>query len=159
MLSGEERWKTTIPTAERWKTTICLSSKKATCRCSTLFLYISLSLFCKTTTWNSQKRLSYTRSQLLHGGNIVRVLVHFFFFSLPFIFTLHWWPVAFLIFSPPLQNCHVVLPTKRCLLFCLSLTLNLCRPFSRWASLACRLLSFLSLSFSCSIFQICGHDN
>ena len=158
MLSGEERWKTTIPTTERWKTTICLSSKKATCRCSTLFLYISLSLFCKTTTWNSQKRLSYTRSQLLHGGNIVRVLVHFFF-SLPFIFTLHWWPVAFLIFSPPLQNCHVVLPTKRCLLFCLSLTLNLCRPFSRWASLACRLLSFLSLSFSCSIFQICGHDN
>ena len=158
MLSGEERWKTTIPTAERWKTTICLSSKKATCRCSTLFLYISLSLFCTTTTWNFQKRLSYTRSRLLHGGNIVRVLVHFFF-SLPFIITLHWWPVAFLIFSPPLQNCHVVLPTKRCLLFCLSLTLNLCRPFSRWASLACRLLSFLCLSFSCFIFQICGHDN
>ena len=81
MLSGEERWKTTIPTAERWKTTICLSSKKATCRCSTLFLYISLSLFCTTTTWNFQKRLSYTRSRLLHGGNIVRVLVHFFFFT------------------------------------------------------------------------------
>ena len=23
-----------------------------------------------------------------------------------------WWPLAFLIFSPPLQNFHVVLPTK-----------------------------------------------
>ena len=64
---------------------------------------------------------------------ILYVFSFIFFFSLPFIFTLHWWPVAFLIFSPPLQNCHVVLPTKRCLLFCLSLTLNLCRPFSRWA--------------------------
>ena len=27
-----------------------------------------------------------------------------------------WWPLAFLIFSPPLQNFHVVLPTKKCLL-------------------------------------------
>ena len=28
----------------------------------------------------------------------------FTFFSLPLIFTLHWWPLAFLILSPPLQN-------------------------------------------------------
>ena len=41
----------------------------------------------------------------------MRVLVHFF--SLPLIFTLHWWPRAFLIFSLPLQNCHVVLPTQK----------------------------------------------
>ena len=34
------------------------------------------------------------------------------FFSLPLIFSLRWWPLAFLIFSPPLQNFHVVLPTK-----------------------------------------------
>ena len=40
----------------------------------------------------------------------------FTFFSLPLIFTLHWWPLAFLILSPPLQNFHVVLPTKICLL-------------------------------------------
>ena len=71
----------------------------------------------------------------------------FTFFSLPLIFTLHWWPLAFLILSPPLQNFHVVLPTKKCLLCFLSLALDLCRPFSRWASLACRLLSlFLCLS-------------
>ena len=43
---------------------------------------------------------------------------------------------------------NVVLPTEKCLLF-LSLTLAVCRPFSRWASLACRLLSlFLCRSLS-----------
>ena len=52
----------------------------------------------------------------------------FTFFSLPLIFSLHWWPLAFLILSPPLQNFHVVLPTKICLLWFLSLTLHLCRP-------------------------------
>ena len=86
-----------------------------------------------------------------------RVPVHFF--SLPLIFTLHWWPLAFLILSPPLQNFHAVLPTKKCMFCFLSLAINPCRPFSRWALLACRLLSlFLCLS-SCSIFQICEHDN
>ena len=49
--------------------------------------------------------------------------------------------------SPPLQNFHVVLATKKCLLFFLSLALNPYRPFSRWASLACCPLSlFLCLS-------------
>ena len=80
-------------------------------------------------------------------------VVHFFF-SLPFIFTLHWWPLAFLILSPPPQNFHVVLPTKK---KCLH------RFFiSRSKSLSS--LSFdglpptfsFSLSFSCSIFQNCG---
>ena len=73
------------------------------------------------------------------------------FFLLPLIFTLHWcrWPLAFLILSPLLQNFHVVLPTKKFLLCFLSLALDLCRPFSRWASLACRLLSlFLCLSLA-----------
>ena len=71
----------------------------------------------------------------------------FTFFSLPLIFTLHWWPLAFLILSPPLlleENSN-----KKCLLCFSSLALDLCRPFSRWASLACRLLSlFLCLSLA-----------
>ena len=33
----------------------------------------------------------------------------FTFFSLPLIFTLHRWPLGFLILLPPLQNFHVVL--------------------------------------------------
>ena len=38
---------------------------------------------------------------------------------------------------------------KKCLLCFLSLALDLCRPFSRWASLTCRLLSiFLCLSLA-----------
>ena len=45
------------------------------------------------------------------------------------------------ILPPPLQNFLVVLPTKKCLLCFLSLTLDLCHPFSRWASLTCCLLS------------------
>ena len=35
-----------------------------------------------------------------------------FIYLLPLIFILQWWPLAFLILSPPLQNFHVVLPTK-----------------------------------------------
>ena len=46
------------------------------------FLYISLPLFCTTTTWNFQKLPSYT----FYGGNVVCGPVHFF--SLPFILTL-----------------------------------------------------------------------
>ena len=130
MLSGEGN------AGERWETTIGLISKKATLHVQHTFLYISLPLFCTTTTWNFQK--------LFYGGNVVRVLVHFYF--TPLIFSLHWWPLAL---SPPLQNFHVVLPTKKCLLCFLSLALDLCRPFSRWASLACRLLSlFLCLSLA-----------
>ena len=100
------------------------------------FLYISLPSFCTTTTQNFQK--------LFYGGNVVRVLVHFF--SLSLILSLHWWRLAFLIFSPPLQNFHVVLLTKN-VSFVFSLTLDLCRPFSRLVSLACSILSlFLCLS-------------
>ena len=144
MLSGEGN------AGDRRKTTIGLNSQKKQQQqlstCSTFFFFfISLPLSCTTTTQNFQKPFFY-------GGNVVRVIVHFF--SLPLIFTLHWWPLAFLILSPPLQNFHVVLPTKKCLLCFLSLALDLCRPFSRWVSLACRLLSlFLCLSLAlCSKF-------
>ena len=71
----------------------------------------------------------------------------FTLFSLPLIFTLHWWPLAFLIVSPPLQNFHVVLPAEKSLLCFLSLALDLCRPFCRWVSLACRLLSLFLCVF------------
>ena len=127
MLSGEGN------AGERWKTTIGLISKKATLHVQHTFLYISLPFFCTTTTWNFQKLFSYT----FYRG---------IFFSLLLIFTLHCWPLAFLILSPPLQNFHVVLLTKKCLLCFLSLALDLCGSFSRWASLTPRLLSpFLCL--------------
>ena len=64
-------------------------------------------------TWNFQKLPGYT----FYGGNVVRVLVHFscFCFSLPHIFMS---PLSFFYFA-----------------------LAVCRSFSRWASLFCRLLS------------------
>ena len=87
---------------------------------------------------NVQKLPSCT----FHGGNVVRVLVHFF--PLPLIFTLHYcWPLSFLMLSPPLQNIFFKSPSP---FFSLSFA-GLPPTFS------------FSLSFSCSIFQICGHDN
>ena len=76
-----------------------------------------------------------------YGANVVLFLVHFF--SLPLIFTLRWWPLAFLILSPLLQNFLLKSPSP---FFLLSFA-NLPPNFS------------FSLSFSCSVFQICGHDN
>ena len=121
MLSGEGN------AGERWKTTIGLISKKATLHVQHTFLYISLPLFCTTTMWNFQKLLSF----MFFEGKVIRVLVHFF--SLPRhwpIFTLHWWPLAFLLSLPPLQNFHVVIPTKKCLLFFISRSRSLLLFFS-----------------------------
>ena len=84
-------------------------------------------------TWDFQKPSSY----MFYGGNVVLVQL---FFSL--IFTLvaasisHFRYKIFMLFF-----------NKKCLLCFLSLALALCCFFSRWASLACLLLSlFLCLS-------------
>ena len=118
----------------------------------TFFVHF-FAIVCTTTTWNFQKLLSYP----LYGGNVVRVPVHFF--SLPLIFTLHWWPLAFFIFSPPLQNFHVALPTKKMSpLFFISRSKSL-SPFFSLSFAGLQPTFSFSLSFSCSIFQICGHYN
>ena len=75
MLGGEGN------AGERWKTTIGLISKKATLHVQHTFLYISLPLFWTTTTWNFQKRLSYT----FFGGTVVRVLRSLFFHCRSFL--------------------------------------------------------------------------
>ena len=75
------------------KTTIGLISKKATFDLQHTFFYISLPLFCMTTTWNFQKLSGYT----FYGGNVVRVLVHIYFFHCCSFSP--WWQLAFLIFS------------------------------------------------------------
>ena len=103
------------------KTTIGLISKSNSARAAHFF---------GTFLYRYNMKLPETSfSYPFYGGNVLGVPVHFF--SLPLIFTLHWWPLAFLILSPPLQNFHVVLPTKKCLLCLLSLALNPCRPFFR----------------------------
>ena len=65
----------------------------------------------------SEMGLSYT----LYGGNVVRVLVHFFFTAA--YFHLAGWPLAFTFLSPPLQNFPVVLQTKKNVSFVVYLSL------------------------------------
>ena len=120
MLSGEGK-------ENENKTTIGLISKNTSLHVQHLFLYISLPLFCNV------KLPSYA----FYGGNVVRVFFSFTFFFCCRSFS-PWWPLGFLILSPPLQNFHVVLPTIN---GSLSLALAPCCSFSRWASLVCLLLS------------------
>ena len=66
-------------------------------------------------------------------------VLSFIFFFTAAHFHLSWWPLAFLIFSPPLQNFHGVLPTKKCLLrFLLSLQISILSHFFlddlRWSA-------------------------
>ena len=119
MLSGEG-----ILRRKTVKTTIGLISKSNFARAAHFFVHFFAVFFLHN--YNA-KLLSYT----FYGWNVVSVPVHFF--SLPHIFTLLWWP---------LQNFHVVLPTKICLLCFLSLGLrnNFRSPFS---SLLTVLLSLL----------------
>ena len=135
MLSGEGN------AGERWKTAIGLISKKATLYVPHTFFYFFFCRCFERLQRETSRNFLVTR---FFGGNVVSVLVDFFVF---FFFHCRsfspWWLLSFLIFSPPLQNFHVVLPTKN---GSLSLVLALCRSFSRWAALACRLLSlFLCL--------------
>ena len=148
MLSGEGN------AGDRRKTTIGLNSKKKNNNnnfphaAHFFFFFISLPLSCTTTTQNFQKPFFY-------GGNVVRVIVHFF--SLPLIFTLHWWPLAFLILSSLLQNFHIGFQQKMSPFF-ISRSRSLSPFFSLSFAGLSPTLSF-SLSFSCSMFQICGHDH
>ena len=59
------------------------------------------------------------------------------------------WPLAFLIFSPPLQNFMLFLQQKMSPLFLLSRSSS----FSCWASLACRLTFSFFLCLSLSLFS------
>ena len=124
------------------KTTIGLISKKfkQVCTCSTLFLYISLAMFCTTTMWNFQKLPGYT----CFGGNVVRVLVHSFFHCRS---VSSWWPPAFLIFSPPLPN-FMLFFQQKCLPCFFYLALALFLVELRWP--VALLSLFLCLSFSLS---------
>ena len=61
-----------------------------------------------------------------NGENVVRVLFHFFFTPSLFHLGFDWWPLVFLILSPPLQNFDVVLPSKKVpFLFYLSLYISI----------------------------------
>ena len=74
-------------------------------------------------SWISQKNLNlfavFLKNIQVRASYVVRVIVHFF--SLPLIFTLHWWTLAFLILSSLLQNFHIGFQQKMFPFFYLSL--------------------------------------
>ena len=117
------------------------------CTCSTLFCTFLCRCCCNV------KLPSYT----FYGENVecarkkfaACVLVRLFFFVFHYRSFSPCLPLSFLIFSPPLYNFHLFLPTKFVSSVFLSLAVALCRSFSSWPSLACRLLSrCLCLSLS-----------
>ena len=81
----------------------------------------------------------------------------FTFFSLPLIFTLHWWPLAFSQFVTAATKLSCCCSNKKMSpVFFVSHSRSLSPFFS--LSFAGLPPTFpFSLSFSCSIFQLCGH--
>ena len=132
-----------------------LLAKKQLRTCSTLFLYISLPLFCTTATWNSARNILVIRFM-----EEMSSVYTFTLFSLhSFSPCMYWWPLEFLILSPPLRNFLCCSSNKKMSpLFFISRSRSLLSFF--YLSFAGLPPTFsFSLSFSCSIFQIWGHDN
>ena len=65
--------------------------------------------------------LKTIKNSSFYGGNVLHVLVPFFFLFFRYPSFPPWSPLAFPIISPPLQNFHAVLPTKKMSLCYLSL--------------------------------------
>ena len=150
MLSGEGNAR------ERRKTTTSLIIKKSNfARAAHFFCTFLCRCFARLlTTMNFQKLLSYT----FYGGNVERVLVPFYLhcpcsFSpcigdrYHFLFCHHCYKMFMLFFQQKMSP-----------LFFISRSRSLSPFFSLSFAGLLPTLSF-SLSFSCSIFQICGHDN
>ena len=114
MLSGEgNAW-------ERWKTigliNGLISNKSNLARAAHVFCTFLCRCFARIQRETSR---NFLVTRFMEKMSYV---FSFTFFSLALIFTLHWLPLAFPNWSPPLQNFHVVLPTKKCLLCFLSLS-------------------------------------
>ena len=148
MLSGEGN-------AVLWrKTTIVLIRKKSNFASAAHFFCIFLCRCFARLQRETSRNFLVTRFM-----EEMSYVFSFTFFSLPPIFTLHWWPLAFPIWSPPLQNFHVVLPTKKISPLFFIFRSRPLSPFFSLSFAGLPLTFSFSLSFSCFIFQICGHDN
>ena len=136
------------------KTTIGLISKKATLHVQhTFFCTFLCRCFARLRRETSR---NFSVTQFLEK-NVVRFLVHLFnaaHFHLALVAA----SISHFV-TAATQNFHVVLPTKKCLIrFFISRSKSL-SPFFSFSSAGLPPTFSFSLSFSCSIFQICGHDN
>ena len=152
MLSGEgkERWK------DGEKTTIGLISKKSNFARAAHFFCTFLAVVLH----DYNVKLPET-SWLPLVTRFMEEMSYVFLFT----FSFHcrsfspWWPLAFLIFLPPLQKFSCCPSNKKCLLcFFISRSSSLSLFFSLSFAGLSPTFSF-SLSFSFSMFQICGHNN
>ena len=135
MLSGEGN------AGEWWKTAIGLiSKKKQLCTCSTLFCTFLCRCFARLQRETSRNFL-VTRFM---DWNVVRFLVHCVFTAAHFHLALVAASISHFVTTATKLTCCSS-NKKMSPLFVISF-LDLCRPLSRWASLACLLLSlFLCL--------------
>ena len=130
------------------KTTIGLISKKATLQHTFLICTFLCHCFAQLQRETSRNFLvTYFMKEISY------VILHTFFFTATHF---HLWPLAFLIFSMPLQIFHVVLQQRKSPLFFItrssSLSLFFSLSFTGLLKPTCT-VSF-SLSFSYSVFQI-----
>ena len=146
MLSGEGN------AGERWKTTIGLITKKQLYTCSTLFC----TFLCRCFSW-LQRYIRLPETYTFYGGNVVRFLVHFFFTAAHFHLALVAASISHFVTAATKFSCCSS-NKKMSPLFFISRSKSLSPFFSLSFAGLPPTFSF-SLSFSCSIFQICGHDN
>ena len=138
---------------EWWKTAIGLFSKKKSnfARAAHFFCTFLCRCFARLQRETSGKFLV---ARVMEEMSYV---FSFTFFLLPLIIILHWWLQPSLFCHRRYKIFMLFFQQKKVSFVFFSLALDLCRPFSRWASLACSLTFTFSPSFSCSRFQICGH--
>ena len=144
MLSGEDN------AGERGKTTIGLISKKATLHAQHTFF---VHFFAFVLHDHNVKLLSYT----FYRENVARFLVHFFFTAAHFHLALVAASISHFVTAATKFSCCSS-NKKMSPLFFISRSRSLSPFFSLSFAGLPPTFSF-SLSFSCSIFQICGHDN
>ena len=102
-------------------------NSKRLCTSITVFS-ISLPLFCVTTAWNFLWVTPFNKDNVACAHKIFCFLSSFLLFFHCRSFSPRWSP-AFLIFSPPLYNFHVVVPVKFVsFVLYLSFLLFLCYP-------------------------------
>ncbi|CAH3164939.1 unnamed protein product [Porites evermanni] len=76
---------------------------------ATFYMYILFSIFHIYSLSKKNINSCYAKLRRQRRRTEMSYVFSLTFFSLSLIFTLHWWPLAFLIFSPQLQKYHVVL--------------------------------------------------
>ena len=131
------------------KTTIGVGAKKhELCTCSTLFW------FCRCFAWLQRE----TSRNFLVTRSLEEMSCAFFgslFFLCHSFSPLHWWPLAFLMLSPPLlQNFHVVLPTK---IYLLCFFISRSRFLSPFLSLSFAGMPPTHFSLYFSVFLLLGY--